>query len=220
MYFAGQKTHFPRQSRLLRGACLALFMLLSACGFTMRGVTPMPFDTLYVGIPDNSQFGADVRRSLRAASPNTKIVDTPKEAQAILQQVADTRTLREVSLNAQGRVEEYELGINYTFRLIDSKGRALIPDTTLSIYREMPYDDQIVQAKQGQIETLYRAMQRDLVSRVLRRMTAPDVKRAFESAEERGENGEIPLYDPTSPQPARTPTPWQTPSTTDPAILR
>ncbi|HCW16451.1 LPS assembly lipoprotein LptE [Achromobacter sp.] len=220
MYFAGQQTHSSRQSRLLRGACLALFMLLSACGFALRGVTPMPFKTLYVGIPDNTQFGADVRRSLRAASPDTKLVDTPKEAQAILQQVSDSRTLREVSLNAQGRVEEYELGINYTFRLIDNKGRALIPDTTLSIYREMPYDDQVVQAKQGQIDTLYKAMQRDLVARVLRRMTAPDVRRAFENAEERGENGEIPLYDPTAPQPPRTPTPWQTPSTTDPANLR
>lgn len=220
MYFAGQQTHSSRQSWLLRGACLALFMLLSACGFALRGVTPMPFETLYVGIPDNTQFGADVRRSLRAASPDTKLVDSPKEAQAILQQVADTRTLREVSLNAQGRVEEYELGINYTFRLIDNKGRALIPDTTLSIYREMPYDDQVVQAKQGQIDTLYKAMQRDLVTRVLRRMTAPDVRRAFENAEERGENGEIPLYDPNAPQPQRTPTPWQTPSTTDPAILR
>ena len=220
MHFAGQQTHSPRQSWLLRGACLALFMLLSACGFALRGVTPMPFDTLYVGIPDTTQFGADVRRALRAASPDTKIVSTPKEAQAILQQVADTRTLREVSLNAQGRVEEYELGINYTFRLIDAKGRALIPDTTLSIYREMPYDDQVVQAKQGQIETLYRAMQRDLVSRLLRRMTAPEVRRAFENAEERAEDGETPLYDPTTPDQKRTPTPWQTPSTTDPAILR
>ncbi|MGY6271452.1 LPS-assembly lipoprotein LptE [Achromobacter denitrificans] len=220
MHFAGQQSHHPRQSWLLRGACLALFMLLSACGFALRGVTPMPFDTLYIGIPDNTQFGADVRRSLRAASPNTKLVASPKEAQAILQQVSDTRTLREVSLNAQGRVEEYELGINYTFRLVDAKGRALIPDTTLSIYREMPYDDQVVQAKQGQIETLYRAMQRDLVSRLLRRMTAPDVRSAFENAEQRGESGEIPLYDPNAPEPQRTPTPWQTPSTTDPAILR
>jgi LPS-assembly lipoprotein len=220
MHFAGQQTHSPRQSWLLRGACLALFMLLSACGFALRGVTPMPFDTLYVGISDTTQFGADVRRALRAASPNTKLVSTPKEAQAILQQVADTRTLREVSLNAQGRVEEYELGINYTFRLIDAKGRALIPDTTLSIYREMPYDDQVVQAKQGQIETLYRAMQRDLVSRLLRRLTAPEVRHAFENAEERAEDGETPLYDPTTPEQKRTPAPWQTPSTTDPAILR
>ena len=220
MHFAGQQTHSPRQSWLLRGACLALFMLLSACGFALRGVTPMPFKTLYVGIPDSTQFGADVRRSLRAASPDTKLVDSPKDAEAILQQVSDSRTLREVSLNAQGRVEEYELAINYTFRLIDNKGRALIPDTTLSLYREMPYDDQVVQAKQGQIDSLYKAMQRDLVTRVLRRMTAPDVRRAFENAEERGENGEIPLYDPTAPQPPRTPTPWQTPSTTDPANLR
>ncbi len=220
MYFAGQLSHSPRQSWLLRGACLALFMLLSACGFALRGVTPMPFDTLYVGMPDTTQFGADVRRALRAASPNTKLVDSPKEAQAILQQISDTRTLREVSLNAQGRVEEYELGINYTFRLIDNKGRALIPDTTLSIYREMPYDDQVMQAKQGQIETLYKAMQRDLVTRVLRRMTAPEVRHAFETAEERGETGEIPLYDPNAPQQKSTPTPWQTPQTTDPAILR
>ncbi len=220
MHFAGQQTHSPRQSWLLRGACLALFMLLSACGFALRGVTPMPFDTLYVGIADTTQFGADVRRALRAASPNTKIVATPKEAQAILQQVSDTRSLREVSLNAQGRVEEYELGINYTFRLIDAKGRALIPDTTLSIYREMPYDDQIVQAKQGQIDTLFKTMQRDLVSRLLRRMTAPEVRSAFENAEQRAEDGDTPLYDPTMPDQKRTPAPWQTPSTTDPAILR
>ena len=220
MHFAGQQTQSPRQSWLLRGACLALFMLLSACGFALRGVTPLPFQTLYVGISDTTQFGADVRRALRAASPDTKLVATPKDAQAILQQVNEVRTLREVSLNAQGRVEEYELGINYTFRLIDSKGRALIPDTTLSIYREMPYDDQVVQAKQGQSETLYRAMQRDLVSRLLRRMTAPEVRNAFENAEQRAEDGETPLYDPTLPDQKRTPAPWQTPSTTDPSILR
>jgi LPS-assembly lipoprotein len=66
MYIAGQLSHSPRQSWLLRGACLALFMLLSACGFALRGVTPMPFDTMYIGMPDNTQFGADVRRALRA----------------------------------------------------------------------------------------------------------------------------------------------------------
>ncbi|MNK27838.1 LPS-assembly lipoprotein LptE [compost metagenome] len=220
MHFAGQQTHLPRQSWLLRGACLALFMLLTACGFALRGVTPMPFERMYVGIPDNTQFGADVRRALRAASPDTKLVEKPKEAQAILQQVSDSRTLREVSLNAQGRVESYELGINYTFRLIDAEGRALIPDTTLSIYREMPYDDQVVQAKQGQIETLFKAMQRDLVSRLLRRITAPDVRKAFENAEERGENGQVPLFDPNQPQQQRVPTPWQTPSVTDPTNVR
>jgi hypothetical protein len=116
---------------LLRAASLAAVMLLAACGFALRGVTPLPFDTLYVGIADNTRFGADVRRALRAASPNTRLVDQPDQAQAILQQVHSRRTLREVSLNAQGRVEEYELGIDFTFRLITNKGVAILPDTTL-----------------------------------------------------------------------------------------
>ena len=124
MHFAGQHTHSPpilAAARRLPGAVHAALRLR----LRARGVTPMPFDTLYVGIPDTTQFGADVRRS-RAASPNTKLVNSPKEAQAILQQVNDARSLREVSLNAQGRVESYELGINFTFRLIDAKGNALI----------------------------------------------------------------------------------------------
>lgn len=63
-------------------------------------------------------------------------------------------------------------------------------------------------------------MQRDLVSRLLRRMTAPEVRKAFENREQRGEDGEIPLYDPAAPMPRSTPAPWQTPSTTDPAYTR
>ena len=199
MHFAGQHTPPPilAAARRLPGAVHA-----APPAASLRGVTPMPFDTLYVGIADNTQFGADVRRSLPRFA-NTKLVNSPKEAQAILQQVNDARTLREVSLNAQGRVESYELGINFTFRLIDAKGNALIPDTTLSIYREMPYDDQIVQAKQGQIETLY-AMQRDLVSRLLRHDRA-DVRKAFENPGKNEDGVDAPVYDPNAAQPVTLP---------------
>ena len=83
----------------------------------------------------------------------------------------------------------------------------------------MPYDDQIVQAKQGQIETLYKAMQRDLVSRLLRRMTAPDVRKAFENPGKNEDGVDAPVYDPNAAQPVNTP-PWQTPSTTDAPLSR
>ena len=71
----------------------------------------------------------------------------------------------------------------------------------------MPYDDQIVQAKQGQIETLYKAMQRDLVSRLLRRMTAPDVRKAFENPGKNEDGVDAPVYDPNAAQPVNTPAP-------------
>jgi LPS-assembly lipoprotein len=50
-------------------------LLLAGCGFKMQGVTPMPFDSLNITIPQNSQFGADVRRAIRAASPDTVILE-------------------------------------------------------------------------------------------------------------------------------------------------
>ena len=195
-------------------------MLLSACGFALRGVTPMPFDTLYVGIPDTTQFGADVRRSLRAASPNTKLVNSPKEAQAILQQVNDARSLREVSLNAQGRVESYELGINFTFRLIDAKGNALIPDTTLSIYREMPYDDQIVQAARPDRNAVAQGhATRPGVAPAAPHDRARRAQGVRESWQERGRRGRAGVRPERGPAGQHS-RPWQTPSTTDAPLSR
>jgi len=211
MHIAPPRPQLFRSRWLLRAASLAAVMLLAACGFVMRGVTPLPFNTLYVGIPDNTRFGADVRRALRAASPDTRLVDEPAQGQAILQLVRNQRSLREVSLNAQGRVEEYELGINFTFRLITNKGAAILPDTTLSVYREMPYDDQVVQAKQGQIESLYQSMQQSLVSRLVRRLTAPDVRSAAAAAERGDSDPDAPVYDPNEAPSNGQPETWQTP---------
>ena len=57
------------------------------------------------------------------------------------------------------------------------------------------------------------------VSRVLRRITAPDVHKAFEAAQE-GDDENTPLFNPNEPQRPRVPTPWQTPSVTDPTNVR
>ncbi len=213
MHFAPLRLQHFRSRWWLRAASLATVMLLAACGFAMRGVTPLPFDTLYVGIPENTRFGADVRRAIRAASPNTRLADQTKDADAVLQVVDNSRSLREVSLNAQGRVEEYELGINFTFRLVTNKGVAILPDTALSIYREMPYDDQVVQAKEAQMETLYQSMQQALVSRLLRRLTAPDVNTAYEAAQRGKSDPDSPVYDPNAVPSDNRPETWQTPGT-------
>jgi len=211
MQFAPLRPQQFRSRWWLRAASLAAVMLLAACGFAMRGVTPLPFDSLYVGVPENTRFGADIRRSLRAASPDTRLVDSPKEAAAILQVVDNSRSLREVALNAQGRVEEYELGINFTFRLITNKGAAILPDTSLSIYREMPYDDQVVQAKETQMEDLYQSMQSALVSRLLRRLTAPDVHASYQALQGGNDDPAAPVYDPTVVPSDDRPESWRTP---------
>jgi len=183
---------------------LALLLLveLAACGFRMRGVTPLPFDSIYIGIADNTLFGAEIRRGIRAISPDTVQTSRAEDAQVRLQELALTRDRREVSLDPQGQVEEYELSLTFSYRLIDRDGRVLIPDTALTASRDLPYDSQIVQAKQGEMEMLYESMQRGLVDRIIRRLSSPDVRDAFQRAEAahaEGLAGDLPLLAPDAP---------------------
>jgi LPS-assembly lipoprotein len=204
---------------------------LAGCGFKMQGVTPMPFDSLAITIPQNSQFGADVRRAIRAASPNTLIIEPsaarplaagekrtidPKSvAQARLEQISEIRNSRIISLNAQGKPEEFELTLAYTFRLVNAKNQIILPDTTLSAARAMPFDERVVQAKEGEAATLYRDMQKSLVARMMRRLTAPDIKQRWDALnagnqEDTGNNDiALPIQAPSD-----IPTPWQNPSLT------
>lgn len=171
-------------------AMLAMTILLTACGFKLQGTTQLPFERLSITISENTQFGADVRRAIRAVSPNTVIV--PNEPllkgekpnyQAQLQQVSVSRDVREVSLNPQGRVEEYELTLIFTFRLVNARNEIILPDTTLVTVRDLPYDDNVVQAKEGEITTLFEQMQRSMVERLVRRITSPDVAQNYERLE-------------------------------------
>jgi LPS-assembly lipoprotein len=163
------------QGALSRMGVIVLVLLLASCGFAMRGTTPLPFDSLYTTVAQNTRFGAQLRRAIRATSPNTRVVEVPKDAAAQLIQISNTRSLRQVSLNAQGQVEEYELSIVFVFRLIDSKGNALLPDTTLISTHELPYNVQLVQAEQGQIDTVFETMQESLVDRIVRRIASAEV---------------------------------------------
>ncbi|HEY9278458.1 MAG TPA: LPS assembly lipoprotein LptE [Eoetvoesiella sp.] len=180
----------PRQSLLtlssqawLRGlACVLLCILLTACGFRLKGVDPLPFDTLYTNIEENSAFGAKIRRAIVASSPNTRFVSDPAQAQARLTQLANNQSLREVSIDARGQVEEYELNLEFIFQVTDAQGHLILPPTTLQTTREVPYDSNLLQAKQGEIGSLFQEMQQSLVDRVLRRLSSPDVAEAFKDS--------------------------------------
>ena len=167
---------------------VSFLIFLTACGFKLRGsvgtIDSLPFSSMYISIPENTQFGSDLRRLIASTSPDTALISAPAGADVVLQQIAESRTARELSLNAQGRVEEYELTLTYTFRLVTPDGNVVLPDTTLRARRNLPFDDRVVQAKEGEEATLFNQMQSSLVSRILRRISAPDVAQAWEELQQ------------------------------------
>lgn len=199
----GRGSPFGRACRW--AVTLAFVIALGGCGFQLQGETPLPFNTLYIGVPENTQFGADLRRAIKAASPNVKLIEpsevvlTVKDfndeedmdnryiiaqrkqykaarmAQARFEIVSSLQNTRQVSLNAQGQVEEFELMLKITFRIVDANRQYVLNDTTLTAIRSLPFDPRFVQAKESEQASLYKDMYRSMVTRILRRITANDV---------------------------------------------
>ena len=160
---------------------LGLALTLASCGFHMKGVTPLPFESLYTNVPESSEFGAQLRRAILAASPDTHFVADPQDAQAKLVQLSSRQSRRELSINPQGEVEEYELNLEMSFQLTDDQNRILLPPTTLHTSRDMPYDPNATQAKQSEISSMFRTMRTSLIDRLVRRLTSPEVTNAYDS---------------------------------------
>jgi len=184
MHATALRSTLPASRLGLRGfVCIVLLAVLAACGFRLKGATPLPFDTLYTNIAENSAFGADLRRLIVATSPNTRFVTDVSQAQARLTQISMQQSMREISISPEGLVEEYELNLIFVFQLTDAQGRILLPPTTLRSTREVPYDPSAIQAKQGEIGSLFQEMQRSLVDRIVRRLTSPEVIEAYQQRE-------------------------------------
>jgi LPS-assembly lipoprotein len=153
-----------------RASALLLCLALAACGFQLRGATKLPFETLYV--PNaTSGIALDLKRHLQSGS-DTRVVDDPKNAQALLQFTEETRSKEILALNTAGRVREYRLLYRVSFRVADGKGGEYVPSSSVTIARAITYDDAVALAKETEEQLIFREMQSDMVRQILRRIAA------------------------------------------------
>ncbi len=159
-----------------RRAVLALStaLMLSSCGFQLRGTngqSELPFKTIYLGIAENSPLGIELRRNIRA-SGNTVVVNEPKEAQAIIEVLNESREKATLSLDTRGRIREYSLYYKLRFRVKDGADKELLAPTEITLKRDLSFNEEQIIAKEKEEEMLYRDMQTDLVQQILRRLVA------------------------------------------------
>lgn len=156
--------------RLLLAVIIAA--VLTGCGFHLRGTVSgnLPYKTFYIALPDTSEINVWLQRYIKA-SGNTEIVSDAQNAEAIFQQVDDRRDKTILSVNAQGRVREYRLIRNYTFRVVNAKGQVLIAPNEINLIRDITYNDSAVLAKDLEEAMLWRDMNTDLVNQIMRRLS-------------------------------------------------
>ena len=154
---------------------LTATLLLSACGFQLRGTAPLPFDSIYVQAAPSSQFANQLKRAVRAGN-STRLADRPEEAQVILQVMNEQQERLILSLTGGGRVSEYQLRYRVAFRLTDGKNREHIAASELLLKRDYTFTDDQALSKEHEEALLYRDMRDDAVQQLVRRLQAAKIQ--------------------------------------------
>jgi LPS-assembly lipoprotein len=153
-------------ARLLLALLAAI--ALSGCGFHLRGAASLPFST--ISVPTETPLGVELQRNIAAAT-NAKLVPQDANPDAVLAILGETREKLILSLNAQGRVREYELRYVVAFRAYAPKGGEYVPSDRIVLSRAITFNDQVL-AKEAEEELLYAEMRSDMVQLITRRLAA------------------------------------------------
>ncbi|MCB5186315.1 LPS assembly lipoprotein LptE [Methylobacillus gramineus] len=153
--------------RATRLILIALLLALTACGFKMRGIADLKFNTLYIQGPTIS-ISKPFKRQV--AVNGVKIVSSADQADLLLEIMSEAQEQRILSLSGRGLVREYELFYTVNFRLRDPSSETWGDVQSIKGRREITYDDSQLLAKQLEQERLYNDMKDDAVRELLRRL--------------------------------------------------
>lgn len=160
-------------SFVLRPALLVLLsaaLLLSGCGFRLRGEATLPFESIYVQGAAASPFTIQLKRSITAGT-QARITDKPEDAQVVLQIMNEQQEKEILALSGGGRVREFYLRYRVTYRLTDSKRTTeYIAPSEIVLRRELTYSDAEALAKESEEMLLFRDMQTDAARQLLFRL--------------------------------------------------
>ena len=162
----------PTRRRLLIIAALPLAGATGGCGFELRRAPELRFRTIQLaGFKPRSPLADELRLNINA-STTTLVVESLAQAQVVLEVVDDAREKAVVASNSVGQVTEFRLRERFSFRLKSVAGRELIPKTEILLNRDLSYTESAALGKEQEEASLYRAMQSDIVSQVMRRLAS------------------------------------------------
>ena len=150
---------------------LALALLLSACGFQLRGTVDLP-PVLQATQLEGDRFSllvSELGMLLRNAGAG--LVEERGQATAVLKVLDETSSQRVLSVGVSGRAAEYELHHRVDYQLEDARGEVLVPRQSLSARRTYQFDENDVLGKANEEESLREEMQRDLARRILQQVS-------------------------------------------------
>ena len=141
-----------------------------ACGFQLRGSTSIPFKSIYISALEGQPIVTELKRTIQN-NGKTLVLDKSQDAEATLQ-ITNAKITKHIwSISGSGRVREFQLRYQVSYRIIDIKGLEIAPTSVVTLTRIMPFADAQVLAKEGEERMLVSEMHRDAAWQIIQRLS-------------------------------------------------
>jgi LPS-assembly lipoprotein len=147
---------------------VALPLAVAGCGFKLRGTAVLPFETFYASVPQTSQLGGELRRTLR--TNGIRIVERRDEAQVRFDLLSELAEREITALSTSGRPREFQLRLRLRWQVRGPAEQDLITPNEMVLRRLITVLDNQGVANQDEEALLYRDMRTDAVQQILRRL--------------------------------------------------
>jgi LPS-assembly lipoprotein len=152
---------------------LSLLVVLTACGFKLRGNVELPpaLQDTYIQSKDPfTGMARALRTQLKQSGAN--LLEDREAASAILTISHERSENRILSVGSSGKATEYELFDEVTFSLSDKDGKVLIAPQTLRMTRDLVFDQNELLGKISEAEGIHRQMRASLARQIIMRIDA------------------------------------------------
>lgn len=151
---------------------LLLTLVLTACGFHLKGLSPdtlrpLPFETLY--LDGGGSIANDLRTQLRI-DPRIKLVNQAQGADAVLTVSGEQARKDILTINSAGKINQYLL-IFRTHGKLTVHGKVYEPEIVVRVRRTLNYTDSQVLGKDQEEDLLWVDMRKDAADQIVRRLS-------------------------------------------------
>ena len=156
--------------KFIKLTVLSLLVMLSACGFQLRGQMDLPDSMKYVYVDGDAStvLMRHLRNSLQNAG--AQLVDNIDAATAVLVIKKEQQQRNVISVSETARVREYESFYSLNFSLREVSGKQILEPQILELRRDYSFTENEVLAKEREQARLVRDMQSEAVQVILRKI--------------------------------------------------
>lgn len=157
--------------RYPRAVCLLLVMLLTGCGFHLRGQAQLP-PAMAVTYIKTENPHSPLTRALRSAleASGVEVTTEPEAATATVEIIDETFRRRTLAVGSRGEERDYELRHQVRYAVSLADGSRPIPRGTIDTSRNLLYDETDVLGRAEGEEMAIRDMSSDLAWSIIRRL--------------------------------------------------